>query len=133
MVDGIVVVGQLAALCVDHIHAGQGSLDAVQQAVGVLGSRSTAVVAVEKSGIVSIGTDDRQSLDVLGQRKYSVVVEQNHCLAGSLGCQGVVLLAADHVLAEVGPGQTVSRIEHTKFKAALKDLAQMRVKVGFLD
>ena len=44
-----------------------------------------------------------------------------------------MLLAAYHVLTEVGPWNLVGRVEHAQLEAAQEGLAQVHVKVGLAD
>ena len=133
VIDGVVVVGQLAGLGIQDGGSGDGGLDAVQQAVGVGFGGGAAVVAVQQGCIVGVGAYYQDGSGALGQRQHAVVLQQDHGFTGGLGGQGVVFLAADHVFSQVGPGQHVGRVEHAQLEAAAKGAAQVLVQVGLAD
>ena len=95
--------------------------------------RGAAVVAVEQGHVVGVRADHEDGAEALGERQDAVVLEEDHGLACRLGGQGVMLLAADHVFAEIGPGHHVGRVEHTQLEAAAKGAAQVLVEVGLGD
>ena len=133
MVGGGIIVHDLAGLGIEHLGAGNGSLDAFEDGVGMLGGRGSAVVSVKHGGVVGIGTDNGNLLDALGERKDTVVLQHDDGLAGGLAGELVIGFAADDILAEVGPRKVLGRIEHTELEAAHKGTAEMDVEVGLAD
>ena len=85
-----ILVGQFASLMVDDTCTGHGSLDALEERVGVrLGGRA-AIVSVEHRGVVGIRTYDGDGAQLLRQRQSASVLEQHHRLPGCLGGEGIV-------------------------------------------
>ena len=133
VVNGVILVVQFACLVVDDFCAGQCFGDALQQRVLVsLGGRA-AVVAVHQFHVVGVRSYYSESLDVFRERQHSVVVKQHHRLAGSLYGKVVMLLAAYYILAKFRPRKHVGGVEHTQFETSHQSLAQVAVKVFFLD
>ena len=92
-----------------------------------------AIVAVQQLHIVGVGTYHCQRLDVLREGQHIVVFQQHHRLACCLRGQCVVLLAAYHVLAQLGPRQALGRVEHAQLESPGKRAAQVHIEVTLLD
>ena len=126
-------VGKFAALLVDDLGIGDGPADGLEDGDGVLGGRSAVVIAVMDGGVVGVGAYDGYLLDILGERKDAIVLQEYHCLTRCLPGEGCMLGAADVRGSEICPGRILLGIEGAELDAAAQDAPEGAVEVGLRD
>ena len=129
VVDGVVLVHELAGLVIHHFRVREGVADAGEDGELVVVGRGAAVVAVHQVHVVGVRAHDGDALDVLGERQDAVVLEEDHAFTRGLDGQLVVLLAGDHLRLEVLPRGHLVRVEHAQLEAAAEDWDEGVVEV----
>ena len=78
MGDCFIIIIQFACLAVIYFCSRYSRADSFKQGTGVFLGRCATIVTIQKGCIISVRTYDSDLLEILSQRKDTVVMKQYH-------------------------------------------------------